>query len=190
MKIPRNLIAFALVLNLAFSAKAHPEELLPGEAPGQDNRHSLSFNPMVPFVGIYALHYSYRLTDHSEFITGFSYMNIQFEGSGHSNSPALILGYRRYLWKGLHLEYEIWPAFDAFYEKNENRFYKGFDLWNEFRLGYKYGFTAGNKQLYANLQWPFGFGLYASNKPESFRKLAETDKYFYFPPLLSFGISF
>jgi hypothetical protein len=156
----------------------------------KENKHTLSYCPFASFVGIYAIHYFQKIDQRSEFIVGLSYMNIKFEGSGHTNSPALILGYRRYFWKGLHLEYEIWPAFDSYYEKNENRRYNGFDLWNEFRLGYKYEFRIAGQQLHANLQMPFGFGLYASNKPESFQKIAENDKYFYFPPLLSFGISF
>jgi hypothetical protein len=153
-------------------------------------RHTISFCPMVPFAGIYALHYYYRATPRSEWVAGLTYMNIRFEGSGYTSSPGLILGYRRYLWKGFHLEYEIWPAFDAYYETNENRHYKGFDLWNEFRLGYKVEFQAGRLPMQVNLQWPFGFGLYASNKPDSFYEVTKNDQFFYFPPLLSFGVSF
>ena len=30
-------------------------------------------------------------------------------------------------------------------------------------------FTLSNCPLYLNVQWPFGFGLYGSNKPQSFK---------------------
>lgn len=153
-------------------------------------KHSISFCPIVPFFGIYAMHYTYRLNQRSELITGLSYMNINFDGIGQTNSPALILGYRHYLWKNLHLEYEIWPAYDAFYESNEGRYYRGFDIWNEFRLGYKFNFKVAGQDSFVNFQMPFGFGLYASNKPQSFKDHESKNPYFYFPPIITIGLSF
>ncbi len=155
------------------------------------HRHAIDICPIAPLFNIYAVHYRYSLTEKDELIAGLSFMNIQFEGVGESNSPALILGYRRYVWKGLHLEYEIWPAWDDFWEKNERTYYSGFDLWNEFRLGYKFDFNAGKVPMFLSIQWPFGFGLYASNKPDSYTQFAEENgKIFYFPPLFFIGFKF
>jgi len=154
------------------------------------NKHSIAFCPIVPFFGIYAVHYNYRVNQNSELIAGLSYMNIKFDGIGHTNSPALILGYRQYLWRNLHVEYEIWPAYDAFYESNEGRYYRGFDVWNEFRFGYKFEFSVAGQDSFVNCQMPFGFGLYSSNKPQSFKDHASKNPFFYFPPIITVGISF
>ncbi len=58
-------------------------------------------------------------------------------------------------------------------KKTEHKYYSGFDLWNEFRLGYKFDLNAAKVPLFLNLQWPFGYGLCASNKPESFKQFSE-----------------
>ncbi len=180
------IILILFIGNLKFSANAEETE----NTINTNYRHSVDICPISPLFNIWALHYKYKLTEKDELITGFSYMNIQFNGVGESNSPALILGYRRYLWKNLHIEYEIWPAYDNFYEANENKYYPGFDLWNEFRLGYLFDFKVAKIPCFINVQWPFGFGLYASNKPDSFWDLNKENKYFYFPPLFFLGVKF
>lgn len=122
-------------------------------------KHSIDFSPLSPLFKIYGVHYSYHFSQKDELILGAAYMNIHYD-FGNTNAPTLILGYRRNLWKKLHLEYQLWPTYDNFYEKNENEYYKSYDIWNEFRLGYKFDFTISKLPLYINLQWPFGFGLY------------------------------
>lgn len=91
-------------------------------------------------------------------------MNIRFD-VGETRAGALILSYRYYIWKALHIEYQLWPTYDFFWKKNEGKTYESFDVWNEFRFGYRFDFEIGSAPLSLNLQWPFGFGLYASNKP-------------------------
>lgn len=161
-----------------------------GENTKIQHRHSIDIFPFAPLIDIYGIHYIYQLTPKDELIIGFSYMNIKFDGIGETNSPALILGYRRYLWKNLHVEYEIWPSYDDFYEYNEKKYYSGFDIWNEFRIGYIFDFKVSNLPFFVNVQWPFGFGLYGSNKPDSFWEFEKENKFFYFPPLIFVGLKF
>ena len=156
---------------------------------GESLRHSLDFSPLSPLFRIYALQYNYYLTPGDELILGGAYTNLQWD-FGETNAATLILGYRRYLWKNLHIEYQLWPDYDWFYEKKEGKIYPGFDLWNEFRLGYRVDFTAMNQPLYLNFQWPFGFGLFDANKPESFKQHEEENPYFYFPPMFFPGFRF
>ncbi|MFP4664821.1 MAG: hypothetical protein ACLFM1_10380 [Bacteroidales bacterium] len=104
--------------------------------------HSLETSPLSPVlqmanVVIRAIKYEYALTDKDGLKTGLAYMNNHFD-IGNTNSPGVIIGYRRFLWKKLYVEYVLWPAFDAFYEKHSDPVYKGFDLWNEFRMGYQF----------------------------------------------------
>jgi len=152
-------------------------------------KYSIDTSPLSPLFKIYGVHYNYRFEPKSEIILGLSYMNIHYD-FGNTNAPAIIIGYRRYIWKKLHFEYQLWPTYDNFYEKNEDKYYKSFDLWNEFRLGYQFDFTVSEFPLYINLQWPFGFGLFASNKPDSFKEFEKDNRFFYFPPLIFLGIKF
>lgn len=157
--------------------------------PGQELKHAVDVSPLSPFIDIYGVHYIYRFSPKDELITGLSYMNIHYD-FGYTNSPALIIGYRRYLWKNLHVEYELWPCYDEFYESYEQKYYQSFDLWNEFRIGYRFDFKVAERSFYLNLQWPFGFGLYAGNKPEKFMDQQEKERFFYFPPLFFVGMRF
>ncbi len=147
-------------------------------------KHSLDFCPLSPVIGIYALHYAHRFAAKDEFIISPSYMRIQYPAIGHTNAPGFIIGYRRYLWKNLHLEYQLMPMWDRFYDKNEDKTYPtSFDLWNEFRLGYAFDFKIKNITLFLNLQIPLGFILYSDpkGKSEAFKQHAKENPLFYIP---------
>jgi hypothetical protein len=180
----KSIVCFLFIFSLFQGFSLYAEEK---EEP--QYKHSLDFSPFSPLFEIYALQYGYHLSSHDELILGAAYMNIHFD-MGHTNSGSLILGYRRYLWKKLHIEYQIWPTADHFYEKNEGGYYDSFDIWNEFRLGYRFDFTISGLPFYVNIQWPFGFGLYASNKPESFKEHERENRFFYFPPIVYLGMRF
>lgn len=151
-------------------------------------RHSIEVSPVSPFIRIYAVQYAYRFTRSDELVVGPAYMNIHYD-FGETRAPAIILGYRRYLWRELHLEYQIWPVYDWFWESRERKTYRSFDLWNEARLGYRFAIDVGGLDLFVTPQFAFGFGLYASNKPESF-KAAERENRWFYAPLVFTGISF
>lgn len=153
------------------------------------SRHSVDFCPLSPIIRIYTIQYNYRMTSKDELILGLAYMNIHYD-FGNTNSPALIFGYRRFLWKNLHVEYQLWPCYDEFWEKNERKVYKSFDLWNEFRLGYQFNFNVASLPCYTTVQWPFGFGLYAGNKPESFMEHVKSNRFFCQVPLVFVGVRF
>jgi hypothetical protein len=148
---------------------------------------------MSPLFRIYAVVYARRVGSHSELLVGPYYANIHFDDIGNTDAPGFILGARRRLWRALHVDYQLMPQWDHFYEENEDRTYPlGFDLWNELRLGYTWDFHVVGLPAYLNLQWPFGFALHSddSAKPESFERHAEEHPYFYFPPMVFVGVRF
>lgn len=153
------------------------------------HRHSIDFSPLSPLFRIYALQYNYHCTPNDEFTLGAAYTNLQWD-FGNTNAATLIIGYRRFLWKKLHVEYQLWPDYDWYHNKLNGKIYPGFDLWNEFRVGYQVNFHLGELPCYANFQWPFGFGLYDANKPESFKEHEEENPYFYHSPLFFLGVRF
>jgi hypothetical protein len=66
-------------------------------------------------------------------------------------------------------------------EFEENKYYNGFELWNEFRTGYTIDFKIREQPLYVNLQMLAGFGLFPGNKPESFKKQSKEEGIFISP---------
>lgn len=156
-------------------------------------RNAVDFCPLSPVIRIWAVHYTYRINPSSEIIAGPLYMNIPYENIGHTDAPGFIIGYRHYIWKNLHIDYQLMPAWDRYYDERQNKkFQTGFDLWNEFRLGYSWDFNIGNLPCFLNVQWPFGFALYSDPdaKPQAFKDKAKNNPFFYFPPLFFVGVRF
>ncbi len=146
--------------------------------------HSLDFCPLSPFIGIYALHYGHRFNTNNELIISPSYMRINYPSIGHTNAPGFIIGYRKYLWKNLHIDYQLMPMWDRFYDESCDKTYPvSFDLWNEFRLGYAFDFNIIDMPFFINVQVPLGFALYSApnGKPEAFKKHVNENPLFYIP---------
>lgn len=190
--IRHRLIALMLILSWFRlpSAVAQSDDTPAPQVQSKTYKHSVDFTPLSPLFGIYAVHYNRRISSQAELILAPMYTNIRYEDIGHTNTFGFIVGYRRFLWKELHIDYQLMPGYDFFYEKNEDQVYKGFDLWNEFRLGYIWNFSLIDRPAYINVQWPFGFILYSQNKPESFKEHAEDEPLFYFPPMFFLGLRF
>jgi hypothetical protein len=155
-------------------------------------KSSIEFSPMSPFINIYAIYYNYMFSNSDELVTGPVYMSIPYEDIGRTNAIGLIIGYRRYIIENFSVEYQLMPMYDHFYEENEDQYYNSFDLWNEFRIGYRFDFNISSLPCYVSIQWPFGFALYSSNKPQSFLDYEEQgdNKFFYKAILLFVGFRF
>jgi hypothetical protein len=169
-------------------------------------RHAIEVSPMSPMFHIYAVQYAYHLDDANVLMAGISYADIAQKPAdkeqptwmdivitpntlkkdiGQNHSWALIVGYKRYIWKGFHLEYQLWPGYNAFRSNTEQKYYRGFDLWNEFRAGYTIDF--GDSPLYMNIQYLVGFGLVRGNKPSDFNEGGDP---VFHAPLLFVGYRF
>lgn len=153
-------------------------------------RSSLETSPMTPLGDVYSLQYNYKVSPSSELMLGLAYVNIEYDDVGNNSAPSLIMGYRKFLWRTLHIQYELWPGIDKFYESNEDQNYTGFQVWNEFRIGYQIDFKIKSQSLYTSLQWPLGFYLYKGNKPKSFVEYEKENRFFYDVPLMYLGIRF
>jgi hypothetical protein len=162
--------------------------------------HALELSPISPAMHIYAIQYAYRPNMSDELMLGFSYADIPQKAAttkdpewmkiivtpntrtkdvGINHSWTIYLGYKRYIWKNWHLEYQLWPGYNSFYSITDNKYYNGFDLWNEFRIGHTFDFDIAAIPFYINLQYLVGFGLVKGNKPADFGK--EGDQVFRAP---------
>ena len=93
-----------------------------------------------------------RLGEKNELLLGLAYANIKYD-RGRSHAPTGIVGYRRYLWKKAHVEYQLWSSYNWYYESDERRYYEGAELWNEFRPGYTFDFRMAGQPVF--MGWRF-----------------------------------
>ena len=160
-------------------------------------KHSIYTDPTLMLLKSYVMIYEYRFNSRNSLTFGFWYnkgtetypKKIQYPG--YSLNYYTILGYRRYLWKGLHVEYQLYPGYSKFYEENKNRYFNSFAIFNEFRFGYKFELKVFKTPILANFQWPIGWIIYESNEPETFKKIRKQDPVFYiFYPNIYLGYRF
>jgi hypothetical protein len=188
----RNSMVLAAV-SLLFAASAMELAAQPARSE-REHRHSAETYPIMALFKVYSVQYAYRAWPRTELIAGLAYVNVEVSDRtdaviGQLNAPTIPIGLRRYLWRNAHLEYQLWPAYNRYYDRVGERYYDGFDLYNEIRGGYRVDFTLGRRPLFTNLQYVYGFGLYPGNKPENFRQAVEDAPPFHVPSI-SIGMHF
>jgi len=175
----RRFLILIFITSLLFNAGVtNAQELNPKKT--HTKKNNIEFSPLSPLFNIWAIQYSREFTPGHEWMLGAAYANIKYD-SGRSHAPGLILGYRWLFWKGAHLEYQLWPAWNDFHETSEKKFYSGLELWNEFRAGYAFEINVGKHTFTIIPQVLAGFGLIPGNKPESFMQQVEDEALFVVP---------
>jgi len=115
-------------------------------ATGQlDRQWSVETSLTAPVARIYMLKGGYKLTGRSELGFGVGFQNWRNEDvdpAGQSNAWSIILSYRYYIWRNLGVEVELWPAYNHFESYVDGQTYKGFELWIEYRAGYRFDMTS------------------------------------------------
>lgn len=139
--------------------------------------HTIQLNALEFMGHFYSALYIYDLSPKNKIMLGLAYENARYD-FGATHAPALIIGYRRYLWKGWSAEYAFWPAYNFFYEKNERKYYNSAELWGEFRTGYDIEFGLGIKHLRLMItpQFIVGKGIESGYKPDSFHAYYKNDE--------------
>jgi hypothetical protein len=125
---------------------------------------SVGTSVTYPIVRIYQLHIGRAPTDRHEVTFGPAYQNFT-SGSITSHAYTLVLGYRYYLWRGLHVESEWWPAYDPIHSSLTDRRYPGVELWTELKVGSKLPMYRGR---FIQPSPGVGFGIFRTNPPPEF----------------------
>lgn len=179
-----SILLISVVFNSLGSASANQKVI----------KQSVETFPIMAAFGVYSLQYVYDWTENDSLILGLAYVNSTVSNQkneviGQFFAPTIPIGYRRYLLGNFHVEYQLWPAYNCYFDKTEDKFYNGFDLYSELRAGYRLDLKFGNTPFFLNLQYVYGIGLIPGNKPESFIKVAEESPPFHVPSI-SVGIKF
>jgi hypothetical protein len=113
-------------------------------------------------VQIYMAQFAYHIGENSEFLFGPCFQNWkdQGEAKGRAHAYTLVLGYRQYFWKNLHAEAELFPAYNSFDSSVDGKTYNGFEVWIEYRVGWKFEFEVGGRTLFITPQPGLGHALY------------------------------
>jgi hypothetical protein len=69
------------------------------------------------------------------------------------------------VWKNLHVEAELWPAYNPMYSDVTELRYRGVEMWGEIKIGYKFTLY---RNLFIQPAPGIGYGILRTNKPPGF----------------------
>lgn len=149
-------------------------------------------------VYFYQLNYGYRLTPKDnlicEAITWTYYEPLGTYGSSETLYPGKIraygvgLGYQRFYWKNSFTTVEATPFIQQFYDTDDTKIQKGFQLYLQFILGYRFEFFKNRmfvEPAFAIKYWPVN-----TNFPASFADIERGAPKYKCEPSLNFGFKF
>lgn len=198
---------FALSSTLVFSQDFTQTDSVSVQIERQDihRQHSIgsslfllgNFAPGDP-VYFYQLNYGYQLTPKDfilvEAITWTYYEPLGTYGSSEKLYPGKVraygvgLGYQRFLCNNFYTTVEATPFLQQFYDTDNKKIQKGFQLYLQFILGYRFEFFKERlfiEPAYAIKYWPVN-----TNFPASFAAIESGAPKYIFEPSLNFGFRF
>lgn len=144
------------------------------------------------------LNYGYRLTPKDnlvvEAITWTYYEPLGTYGSSEEYYPGKVrasgigLGYQRFLWKNLYTTIEPTFFLQQFYDSDDNKTQKGFQLYLQFIGGYRFEFF--KKRLFVEPAIALKYWPVNTNFPASFAVIEKGAPKHKFEPSLNFGFRF
>lgn len=143
---------------------------LAGQSVNKDDpgeyRNSIEIGPMGD---IYMLQYARRLHSPAEIVIGGGYLNTailnMIKYPGINRVAFLGAGYRRYLWRNLNIEYQLFSTYVNCIDTIEQKVYKGPGLTTELRMGYRFEFRIRKVPLFVHLQWFAGYAIINPRPP-------------------------
>jgi hypothetical protein len=198
-------LIFALSIMLVFSQDFTQTDPASVQLERQDinRRHSIGSTLLLlgnigDSVNFFQLNYGYRLTQKdnliAEVITWTYYEPLGTYGSSKEFYPGKVraygigLGYQRFLWKNLFTTVEPTFFLQQFYDIDDNKIQKGFQLYLQFILGYRVEFFKKRwflEPAFALKYWPVN-----TNFPASFAEIESGTPKYKFEPCLNFGFRF
>jgi hypothetical protein len=200
-------LIFAIPVTLVNSQEAPRKDSVSVQIKKQDlaRQHTLgstlfllgNFAPGDP-VWFFQLNYGYRLNKKdniiAEAITWTYYEPLGTYGSSEEFYPGKVraygigLGYQRFHWKNLFTTVEPTFFLQQFYDTDNKKIQKGFQLYLQFVLGYRFEFF--KKRLFVEPAYALKYWPVNTNLPASFAAVESGAKKYIFEPSLNFGFRF
>ena len=198
-------LAIALFAIQAFSQDYTPTDSISWHIEKQDihRRHAVGSSLFLlgnigDSVNFFQLNYGYQLTPKDfivvEAITWTYYEPLGTYGSSEEFYPGKVraygigLGYQRFHWKNLFTTVEPTFILQQFYDEDDIKIQKGFQLYLQFILGYRFEFF--KKRLFVEPAYALKYWPVNTNFPESFAEIEKGAPKYKFEPALNFGFRF
>ena len=200
------LIILMLAVSLVFGQKVSPTDTLSSKKEKHiiEYRHSLGMsvfmvtNFLPEPADFYLLTYGYRITQKDRIFVEFNTWKYSepLGTYGHSKEfyPGFVraygvgVGYQRFHWKGLYTTIEATPFIKQYYDINDNKIQKGFQLYLQLIAGYRFEFF--KKRLYVEPAYALKYWPIDTNFPSDFAKSEEGKPKYIFELSLNFGFKF
>lgn len=144
------------------------------------------------------LNYGYRLTPKDNIIVEAitwtyyeplgTYMDSKEFYPGKVRAYGIGLGYQRFLWKNLYTTVEPTFFLQQFYDTDDQKIQKGFQLYLQFIAGYRFEFF--RKRMFAEPAIALKYWPVNTNFPASFSAIEQGAPKYKFEPALNFGFRF
>lgn len=167
MKRARHLARRVLVMALAATLPtlaAAQESAEPAEHLTGWDRVTLDVSPFMMPIGFYGFRLTAPVTGSGRAIGGYMFQNFEND-LGRAHAQTLLIGWQQYLWRGLEVEFELWPSYNRWRSSVDGKVYRGFDLWAEGRIGYRFDFRTAGVDWYLLPQVLYGKGLWMQYDP-------------------------
>jgi len=197
------LIAKIALICFILSGQNHGASAQTGEKDPVFRRHSVGSTLFLlgnigDSVNFFQLNYGYRLTQKDniivEAITWTYYEPLGTYGSSEEFYPGKVrafgigFGCQRFHWKNLFTTVEPAFFFQQFYNTDNQKIQKGFQLYLQFILGYRFEFF--KKRLFVEPAYAIKYWPINTNFPETFATIESGAPKYKFEPGLNFGFRF
>ena len=196
---------FALSFTLAFSQDFTRTDTVSFKTEKQvmNRRHSIGSSLFLlgnigDSVNFFQLNYGYQLTPKDfiivEAMTWTYYEPLGTYGSSEELYPGKVsaygvgLGYQRFLWKKLFTTVEPTFFLQQFYDTDDKKIQKGFQLYLQFILGYRFEFF--KKRLFIEPAFGLTYWPVNTNFPAAFAEIESGKPIYKFEPRASLGFRF
>ena len=168
------------------------------------NRHTLgsSFFMLGNFLSdspdYYLLTYGYRLTKKDRFFVEFNtwkyaeplgtYGKSKEFYPGYVRAFGLGVGYQRFHWKGVFTTIQATPFIKQYYNTDNDKIQKGFQLYLQVITGYRIEFL--KKRWYVEPAFALKYWPVDTNYPADFSEIEKGAPKYIFEPSLNFGFKF
>ena len=200
-------IAIAMITTMAYSQEDTLTESVSVQTENQliDQRHSLGISLFMIMnffpdpAAFYQINYGYLLTPKDAIVaeakTWTYYEPIGTYGKSEEMYPGKVVaygvgvGYQRFHWKKLYTTVQATPFLLQYIDTEDEKIRKGFQLYLQLRVGYRFEFF--NKRVFLEPSLVCNYWPVNTNVPPAFAEVDKgTPNYFLFEPGLNFGFKF
>lgn len=196
-KFSLTLLVFAVSITMAFGQKqSQTNEVKYKHSIGSSLFMLYNFTKESADYGL--LTYGYQLTPKDRIFAEYNtwkyeepmgtYGDSEELYPGYVRTHGIGFGYQRFHWKGLFNTVQATPFMKQYYDLEGKKIQKGFQLYLQFALGYRFEFL--KKRLYVEPAYALKYWPVDTNIPAAFAAVEKDTPKFIFEPSLNFGFKF